>query len=159
VADFTRSDRYWGVDVASTRLAFASVGRGAPRTWEHSWDVPDVAERLRQLRRYAAAAARDGAEHHPPAAVLIELPILRNQTNSTLLMAAGVATEAISANVACPVLNWDVQKWHRALAIGRTKGDALAWVAEQYPGLYPSLSEDAAEALAIARALKAVLVG
>lgn len=140
---------YWGIDVATTRVALGTIPQ--PLTYVAAWKKPAGAPRLRELRSHVLEGAHMLKQSTGrPMLVMVENPVLAGRGGGQgLLHAVGVTIEAVSEVVGCPVLDRDVQSWHRQLGIGPGKAEVIALVLALHPEL-AGLTEDELETIAMA---------
>lgn len=141
----------WGVDVSTTRVAFASTNG---RTLSAEISKLDGAARLAQAREEATYAARSfTVPDNDPLCVWVEQPTGKHP-KPTLVQMVGVVSEAIYAALstlyAHPVTIYPiaVASWKKAaLGFGNAdKDDVMAWAQM----LWDPANQDEADALAIA---------
>lgn len=154
----TETEYVWGIDVATSKIAFAFAPvPDGQITVDMLYNGTDAREgqRLgwldRQIRIYAGTRMRG----FPPACVWVEQPTGRFP-NLQLTYAAGVVQAALFETLACPVWTIPVSTWkQRTVGKGNaTKQDVFVWATRRQSAIS---NQDEADAYCIAAAGRAML--
>lgn len=147
----------WGVDVATTHLAFAFAETGSEWVWAQPLDLTSKLRdgpRLAHILDTVGAYAVDAMGDFPPAAIWVEQPF-GSFVHPTLMFVTGVVTAALFRATGAPTWMISPSQWKRAtVGKGNARKDAVeAWV--RAAGYEPA-SEHEADATAIAYAGRAL---